>query len=114
LPHLEAVKAQHQAQVLLLIEADRTEKQGIIPGKLFEYFMAKRPVLAIGPDQWDVKQILSETDAGSSFSYQEKKLLKEQILAYFESFLKGKLNVESKDISRFSRKSLTQKLSELI
>lgn len=114
LPHLEAVKVQHQAQLLLLIEANRVEKKGIIPGKLFEYLMAKRPILAIGPEEWDVERILTETQAGKSFSYASKETLKSEIQSYFQSFLKGKLNVNPKNIARFSRKSLTQQLRELL
>lgn len=114
LPHLEAVKVQHQAQVLLLIEANRTEKKGIIPGKLFEYLMAKRPILAIGPEQWDVQKIISETQAGNYFDYDSHNQLKKQIQIYFQDFLQGKLNVNSQHIAQYSRKSLTQKLSKLL
>lgn len=114
LPHIEAVKAQHQAQVLLLIEANRSEKQGIIPGKLFEYLMAQRPILAIGPKDADVQKILLETNAGSYFTYTEASDLKEKITSHFQDYLQGKLNVDSKNITQFSRKSLTQKLSKLI
>ncbi|GGE33029.1 glycosyl transferase family 1 [Psychroflexus planctonicus] len=114
LPHLEAVKVQHQAQVLLLIEANRTEKKGIIPGKIFEYLMAKRPILAIGPEQWDVQKIISETQAGNYFDYDSHNQLKKQIQIYFQDFLQGKLNVNSQHIAQYSRKSLTQKLSKLL
>lgn len=114
LPHLEAIKTQHQAQVLLLIEADKPEKKGIIPGKIFEYLMANRPILAVGPTDWDVQQILAEANVGRSFLYNDKADLKAQIQSYFADFLQGKLNVDAKNISRFSRKSLTKKLSKLI
>jgi hypothetical protein len=100
--------------LLLLVEANNHKKCGIIPGKLFEYLMAKRPIVAIGPKDWDVEQIIDETKAGKVFNYQNQASLKEQINLYFNSFLKGKLNVNTKDISHYSRKNLTEKLSKHI
>src|SRR5690606_3927316 len=35
--HEEAIKAQRQSQVLLLVEIDSEDTKAIIPGKLFEY-----------------------------------------------------------------------------
>lgn len=114
LSHSEAIKNMHQAQVLLLIEADNDLKSGIIPGKLFEYMMAKRPILAIGPKNWDVQKIITESNSGQVFNYSDKNELKTQIFTYFKSFLKGKLTVDSNDISQYSRRNLTQRLSQLI
>ncbi len=114
LPHQDAVKAQKSAQLLLLIEANNPLKQGIIPGKLFEYLMVKRPILAIGPEDWDVQQIIKKTNSGDCFTYQEKEGLSIVLQQAFEAFLQGKLKIESKHIEAYSRKSLTQKLSKLI
>lgn len=114
LSHQASIKVMHQAQLLLLVEANNNKKCGIIPGKLFEYLMAKRPIVAIGPKEWDVEQIIDETKAGKVFNYQNQASLKEQINLYFNSFLKGKLNINTKDISHYSRKNLTEKLSKHI
>ena len=42
--HAEAQRRQQRSQVLLLVEIDSEETKGIIPGKLFEYMAAKRPI----------------------------------------------------------------------
>ena len=67
--HNQAIALQQKSRLLLLIEINSQETRGIIPGKLFEYLMAKRPILAIGPKKWDVQQILEETGSGEYFQY---------------------------------------------
>ena len=112
--HKEAILHQQKSQVLLLIEIDSEDTKGIIPGKLFEYFNAKRPILAIGPDGSDVEGLIYQTQTGFYYLYNEKEALKQRILNCFELFLKGELNVTSNAISGFSRKALTKELADII
>lgn len=114
LNHKDAVESQRSSQMLLLIEIDKAETQGIIPGKLFEYLASRRPILAIGPEGWDVAKIISETNSGSCFTYNQKSELKAHMEEKFKAFLNGKLRAETKHIERYSRKNLTQKLTQLI
>jgi hypothetical protein len=52
--HAEAIAHQRKSQVLLLIEIDSPETKSIIPGKLFEYMVSNRPIIAIGPNGSDL------------------------------------------------------------
>jgi hypothetical protein len=114
LPHLEARKIQASAQMLLLIEIDSDETRQIIPGKIFEYFQAKRPILAIGPSEWEVSDMLKKTQSGMCFEHREKTAMKNYIVSCFEKFNEGKLQVDSKNIDLYSRKNLTASLAALI
>lgn len=112
--HEEALIYQRQSSLLLLIEIDSKETRSIIPGKIFEYLYAKRPVFAIGPKDWDAAEIIAQTQSGKSFLYSEKGKIKEALLDYFKDYSAGNSEVNSKDIERFHRKNLTKKLSEVI
>lgn len=114
LSHKQAQQQMFSAQILLLIEKDLTQTQGIIPGKFFEYLQARRPILGVGPQDWDVAKLIAKHNAGSAFSYQEKDELKSQIKTYFKAFMRGKLQVKSKNIEIYHRKALTEKLVEVV
>jgi len=112
--HAEALRRQQRAQVLLLVEIDSEETKGIIPGKLFEYMAAKRPILALGPEGWDASAIITHTETGAAFDYESRTDLKTMILAYYNAYKKGKLTVAPKDIEQYSRRALTKKLAALL
>ena len=110
--HAEALRRQQRAQVLLLVEIDSEETKGIIPGKLFEYMAAKRPILAVGPKGWDASDIIRDTETGAAFDYGSRTDLKDIILEYYAAYKSGSLKVASKDTAQYSRRALTKKLAE--
>jgi glycosyltransferase involved in cell wall biosynthesis len=114
LPHNEAQEHMFSAQVLLLIEKNMEQTKGIIPGKFFEYLQSQRPILGVGPQEWDVAGLIEDHQAGSAFNYEEKSELKSFITSCFNDFMKGKLIVDSKNIENYHRKQLTEKLIEVI
>jgi len=112
--HLEAIEHQKKSQVLLLIEIDSADTKSIIPGKLFEYMVSERPIIAIGPKDSDFAEIITSTNTGVFFTYKEKERLKSQILSYFELYLEQKLNVYPVGLQQYSRKNLTEKLANVL
>ncbi len=60
----DSLRLQRDADLLLVLEwCDKTAR-GIIPGKLYEYLGAKRPILAIGPPGDAVDELLKRTGVG--------------------------------------------------
>ncbi|MGO4772010.1 glycosyltransferase family 4 protein [Flavobacterium sp. W22_SRS_FK3] len=112
--HHEAIAFQKKSQVLLLIEIDSEDTKSIIPGKLFEYMVSNRPIIAIGPQGSDFADIIKETNTGVFFDYSEKAKLKSVILDFYNQFLEGNLQANGVSLQQYSRKNLTKQLVELI
>ena len=105
---------QISSQLLLLLEIDSEDTKGIIPGKLFEYFKARRPVVAIGPKNWEAGEMVEIHDAGHYLVHGDATGIKELLLKRFEAFQAGKLDCESKGIEKYHRRNLTEKLANLL
>lgn len=112
--HEEAVEHQRKSQVLLLIEIDSEDTRSIIPGKLFEYMVSERPIVALGPIGSDFAEIITSTNTGVFFTYNEKESLKALLTKYYQEYQTKSLKVHAVGLQQYSRKSLTQQLSTLL
>ncbi|WP_234418181.1 glycosyltransferase family 4 protein [Aquimarina aquimarini] len=113
-PHADAIKIQRSSQLLLLIEIDSKDTRCIIPGKLFEYMISKRPILAIGPAEADISKLISETNSGYFFEYKEYDKIKKQLWDCFTQFEKGTLISKVEGINKYSRSALTETFAKLL
>lgn len=112
--HQEAIVHQRKSQVLLLIEINSNDTKSIIPGKLFEYMVSGRPIIAIGPNGSDFAEIITNTNTGVFFDYSEKEKLKSVLLDFYNQFLEGKLQSNALNLQHYSRINLTEKLVKLL
>lgn len=113
-PHETAIAEQRKSQVLLLVEIDSPDTQCIIPGKLFEYMVSERPIVAIGPEGADFAAIIRSTNTGVFVTYPEKEKLKQTLLGYFEEYQKGVLRSHPIGLQQYSRKNLTGELVKVL
>lgn len=112
--HQEAVSQQRSSQVLLLIEINAEITKSIIPGKLFEYMVSERPILAIGPKDSDFETIIKSTNTGVFHQYDEAEKLKQTILKFYGKYKNSSLQVQAVGLQQYSRKNLTQQLAEIL
>lgn len=112
--HQEAVAHQRKSQVLLLIEIDSEDTKSIIPGKVFEYMVSERPIVAIGPQDSDFAEIITSTNTGVFFTYDEKEKLKTLLLKHYQDYKLNNLKVHAVGLQHYSRKNLTQQLVQLL
>ena len=112
--HKESIRFQKKSQIVLLIEMDSEDTKCIIPGKLFEYMVSNRPIVALGPKGSDVENILKETNTGNYFNYDDYESLKSTILIHYKAFQNNTLQSHGIGLQKYSRKKLTESLSKLI
>lgn len=112
--HQEALEHQRKSQVLLLIEINSEETKSIIPGKLFEYIVSERPIIAIGPKDSDFAEIITATNTGVFFTYDEKNTLKALLLNYYLEYQNKNLKVHAVGLQHYSRKNLTEQLVQIL
>jgi glycosyltransferase involved in cell wall biosynthesis len=67
LPYPDVVRELGRASALLVCTTERRH----VPGKLFEYLRAGKPIIAFGDDNEEVRRILTESGAGMLFRYNE-------------------------------------------
>ena len=123
--HQTAVREQMAASVLLLPLRNDPEYRPILPGKLFEYLAARRPVLGIGQPDGAMACVLASTGAGITADWTDEariRLFLEQAWAAFQGrsvpeALPGiapGLPPLDGDIAVYSRRNLTRRLADLL
>ena len=114
LPHKEVLQIQRSSQVLFLAVNNVPNAGGIITGKIFEYLQARRPILAIGPEDGDLAQIIDQTNSGEIVGFNAADDLRSVILGFYDNYKNGNLKVISHNIDQYHRKNLTKQLSQVI
>ena len=114
LSHNEAIAKQQTSQILLLLINTSANAKGILTGKFFEYLAAGRPILAVGPADGEVANVLEETQAGVIVGFEDEEKTSKVVLEYYSQYKNGELSVSTKSIEKFSRRELTKQLSEVL
>jgi len=109
LSHAQVLQQYNEADVLLLLLFNSKSGIGNYPGKIFEYFAAKKTILAFGPEDSDAEKLIEKTKTGMYFSY-DKINLKDDILDLFKN--ENQFNFENTE--SFSREKITKILSDLL
>ncbi len=112
--HLTAVREQLAASVLILPLRNDPEYRPILPGKLFEYLAARRPVLGIGQEDGAMARVLADTGAGVTAGWDNLDAMRDFIDKAWEQHKAGGVPSVSGDILRFSRRNLTRELAALL
>ena len=110
LSHKQVLREYNESSVLLLLLFNSESGIGNYPGKIFEYFAAKRPILGFGPKESDTQKLMEKTKSGIYHDYSDVNL-KESIISLFEN---KEEFINSDKFNNFTRKKLTQQLSDLL
>ena len=124
-PHLQSVAALLRARILLLMEQDSDRGRLLLPGKIFEYMRASRPVLAIVPRGGAAARLVQDLDAGwvadasrpESVAEGISRLLRQTAAGALASLSNAGLETRSSpnpSVARFERRELTRSLASVL
>ena len=109
----EVIQEYAQASLLILPVNKAENAQGRIPGKLFEMLRSNKPILVLGPDDGDVREIVHSKQKGFSFEYNA---YHELLLFLEKAILRGEFKNFNPDIpiEEFSNRNITAKIAEYL
>lgn len=114
LEHTEAVAMLLAADVLWMTIGKRPGAEGISTSKLFEYFGARKPILALIPDG-TARDVLSETDAAFVVQPDDVEGIQQSMAQLFAKWEAGTLPIPADDfIEQYDRKILTGMLARVL
>ncbi|WP_420579652.1 glycosyltransferase family 4 protein [Reichenbachiella sp.] len=109
--HQEVFGYYQNSTVLLLLLNQSENAKWILPGKLFEYLLTKKPILTLGEIESDVGDVLNETNSGQVFDFENREGVKNKLIRIYVAFKKGNLEQKSVNTDQFLRSNLTKQLS---
>ncbi|MHA6247654.1 glycosyltransferase family 4 protein [Pontibacter sp. CAU 1760] len=114
-PHDKAIQYLMQSTVLLLAIADVDAVYANVPGKLFEYLAANKPIICLGPVHSDTDRIIDECGAGRLFHYTAYELMLDHLTQLSKSWkLNPNLDLPQINHARYSRRALTEELARVV
>jgi hypothetical protein len=88
---------------------------GILPGKVFEYLAANKPIICIGPVGSDADNLLEECGAGRALPYDTYSGMLDHLDSLFAAWrVNSNLDLPAINHAQYSRRALTQRLANLI
>jgi len=110
--HKEAVKRLLKADVLLLI-LDAVDRPAVLTGKLFEYLAARKPILALVPQNSGVAHLVKYLRVGEIASPQNIDEIKEKIFKLYGLWKHNRLLVPQINLEKYDRQNLTGELAKI-
>ena len=86
-----------------------------MPGKVFEYLAAGKPILCVGPAGSDADNLLRECGAGQALPYEDAPLMHQTLAALATRWQQHpNLDLPALGNARYSRRGLTEALAGLV
>ena len=109
----ESLKIQKKSDLLLLLEWNDPSARGVLTGKLFEYLVSGRAILAVGISNKNAAgEVIKKTKTGKLFT--DKGLLKEELKNIFITRQIYFYNPVVFEIEKFSRDKQVRKLINIL
>jgi len=113
LPYREALREMMDVDGLLVFQAANCNHQ--IPAKIYEYFRARRPILALTDARGDTAAALREMGYGAIAPLDDEVRIKKGVLDFLQSIRERRAHVASDEaIRRHSRRARSAELAHIL
>ncbi len=117
-PHKKSVAYLHNASVLLQVNPHFEGEERHIPGKIYEYLAARKPIINIAPADSDVAEIVANCESGKTFERTDEVDISAYLNELYNLWARNKqLDLQSRNNSaytQYSRHNETMKLGKII
>jgi glycosyltransferase involved in cell wall biosynthesis len=117
-PRAEALRLQRDSEALLLLLPQAGDRGApILPGKVFEYLAAERPILAAVPPDGAAARLIRETGAGIVVAPDDVRGIGEALAGLHARWRAGRLDgsiLSAEQRDRLSRRARVEELADLL
>ena len=114
--HEKLISLYGSSALLLFVLSGYKDAEGFLPGKLFEYLAADRPIMGVGPVAGDAADLLRETGSGAMVETGDEAGMRKFLRDHYLSWKAG-ISVKgtpAKGAMRYSRKQVTGELVKIL
>lgn len=114
--HSRAVELVQDSDALLLIVDDTATVGAIVPGKVYEYLGAMRPLIAFAPPDGAIGELLKETNGGRAIAQSDADSAALYIKTLYDAWQRGEQTssiMKTEVISKYERREETRRLAEV-
>lgn len=109
--HAKSIEYLYRSDLLLMIVPRVINNRGIITGKFFEYLASGKSIIAVGPTDGDLANLIDETNCGKIFDYADV----DNMYCFLSEILKNSNEiVVSVKAKQYSRRALTRQIAGIL
>ncbi len=110
---LSSIGYQKASDILLLVIEPGERSKQVLTGKLLEYIGAKKPIIALAPEESEAADLIKKEGIGTVVPPDNPQLIKQALLKYIDQWEVGELprQVVAPHREDFSAENLTRKLA---
>ncbi len=115
IPHAECTMRERGSHALLLLKHDDARYRGLVPGKLYEYIGARRPILAVVP-RGEAARLVADLGRGEVADIGDPDDIADKVWKMLTMHRDGRLesSYNLAEVPEFSRRSLAGRLAAVL
>ena len=113
--HTEALELMKTMDLLLVVHSESMGGEEVLTGKIFDYFLAQRPVLVVGPKNMEAARLVRENQLGYCLDIFNEDEMVKGLQEIHRDWQQGQLvSYSLDDVVKFSRQQQYAKLLEIL